>query len=170
MVNSPIRDKGFLVMKSTVFGVTLLTVIWIVLRENLSVQTALTGLLASAACIYFCHRFLPLPKTSDIRLIRLLVYFLFLIGQVYIAGISVIRILLTGSGVRVVDVKTGITNPLLRTILVNSITLIPGSVSLELEDCTITVLWLVKREQDHTDKATELLLHKLERMLRKAEG
>ena len=82
-----------------------------------------------------------------------------------------IKIILTDARVEVVNVQTNITNPFLRTLLVNSITLVPGSVSLDLNENTITVLWLMQKSAPpgETEKADELLKSKLEGMLIKAQ-
>jgi multisubunit Na+/H+ antiporter MnhE subunit len=90
---------------------------------------------------------------------------------VYIAGFLALRVVLTGAHVEIVEVKTEITNKFLRTILVNSITLVPGSVSLDLQDDAITVLWLQKKTEgsSNIENAGELIKGKLERMLRKMQ-
>jgi multicomponent Na+:H+ antiporter subunit E len=154
---------------AVIFATALLTLVWVILRESLTPRTILTGMAVSVCCLYFCHRFLPIPKTSGIRFFRLIIYLLYLIGQVYISGAAVIKLIFTGAAVEVVQVRTKITNTLLKTLLVNSITLIPGSVSLELQDDIITVLWLVKKSAEKRMNPDEALLHKLERMLKKAE-
>jgi len=159
-------------IKNSVFAVLLLTFVWVILRESLAVSTIATGVVLSVGCVYFCRKFLPLPKTSDIRLFMFALYLPFLLGQVYIAGFSAIKLLITGARVEVVEVKTTISNLFLRTVLCNSITLVPGSVSLEMKDDTITVLWLIKKTQapEYSKRAQEVLLCGLERMLRRAEG
>jgi multicomponent Na+:H+ antiporter subunit E len=159
-------------VRNTVFALALLTLVWSVLREDFTLPTVFTGLAIGGACIWFCHKFIPLPKTSGIRYSRLVIYYFYLIFQVYLAGIGVIRLLITGAGVDIVRVNTRIGNVLLRTILVNSITLIPGSVSLELEGDLITVLWLTKRGAPPPSglPPEQKLLVKLERVLGKAEG
>ena len=157
--------------KNALYSIVLLTVMWIVLRESVTLLSVATGIAISTGCVYFCHRFLPLPKTSNINPLRLAVYLFYLLGQVYVAGFLAIQIVLTDAHVQIVEVKTKITSKFLRTVLVNSITFVPGSVSLELQDDAITVLWLTKKEPgpEELERAGELIKGKLERMLLKAQ-
>ena len=83
-----------------------------------------------------------------------------------------IQLILTEADADIIEVKTSLKNVFLRTLLANSITIIPGAISLELKDDTITVLWLKRREDDsrHARKTIESLKCKLERILLKAEA
>jgi len=100
-----------------------------------------------------------------------MLYLFYLIGQIYIGGISAIKIILFGAHVEIVKIQTHIRNKVLRTILVNSITLVPGSVSLDLSEDVITVLWLKRKTSGapDIDNADEILKDKLEGMLLKAQ-
>jgi len=151
--------------------VILLTAIWIVLRESFSIASVGAGVVVSVCCVMFSRRFIPLSKTENIRPFRLFVYLFYLLGQIYIGGVTAIGAVLFGAHVEIVEIKTHIRNNVLRTVLVNSITLVPGSVSLGLKDDTITVLWLVSKKNGppDIDNADELLKGKLERMLLKAQ-
>ena len=148
-----------------------MTAIWIILTESFTVRTVATGFIISIGCVFFCNRFLPSPKTESINLFRLVLYIVYLFKQLYRAGLACIVIILTNAHVEIVEIKTQITNKFLRIILVNSITLVPGSISLDLNDDTITVLWLKKKTAETTEKedAGEILKGKLERMLIKAQ-
>ena len=151
--------------------IILLTAVWIILREDLTVITAIIGLVLSVCCVLLSRRLIPLAQTDPVKPLRLLAYVFYLLGQIYIGGIMSIMIVLFGAHVEIVEIKTKLRNRLLRTILVNSITLVPGSVTLDLHEDTITVLWLTKKtvSQAEIDNADELLKGKLERMLLKAQ-
>ena len=155
----------------TFFAILLLTLLWVILRENITVPEAVTGAIAGCACLFFCRKYLPFSKIENIRPLRLALYPFYLIGQVYLAGIGAIKIILTNADAEIIEVKTQVKNPFLRTILANSITLIPGSVSLELKDDAITVLWLKSKSNDstHALNAGESIKNKLERKLLKIE-
>lgn len=155
--------------KTALYSVILLAAAWIVLREDFTLLTVATGIVIGAGCLYFCHRYIPLPKPPHIHPFRLAIYVIYLVGQVYVAGLSAIKIILTDAHVEIVEIKTQITDKFLRTMLVNSITLVPGSVSLELRDDAITVLWLKKAGARELENADELIKGKLERMLIKAQ-
>ena len=157
-------------IKNTICGTILLTVVWIILREDLSVLTVTTGAFISCGCILLCRRFLPAPETPGVNYFRLAVYMLYLLAQVYIAGIATIRIILSGARAEIIEVQTKITDGFLRTLLVNSITLVPGSVSLDITDDRITALWLVHKNKNPRGKSPEdFIKNNLERMLIKAQ-
>jgi len=139
------------------------------LREGFTISIVVSGLVISACCVFFALRFLPLSKTDPINPLRLALYLFFLLGQMYSACFMVIKIIFTGAHVEIVEIQTKLTNKFLRTILVNSITLVPGSVSLGLEDNRITVLWLKKKNDIGSANADEFLKGKLERVLIKAQ-
>ena len=151
--------------------VLVLTAVWIILRENFSAITLAIGFVVSLCCVWFFYRFFPALKTENLSLIRLFVYFLYLIPHIYIGGIGVIGIILSGAQVEIVEIKTQLQSRFLRTLLVNSITLAPGSVALDLREEGITLLWLMKKSENppETDKIEELLKGRLERMLLKIQ-
>ena len=121
-----------------------------VLRESYSLFTVISGVVIGVVCLIFYRIFFPLPKTAPIKPLRLILYLIYLFGQVYIAGFKVIGIVFTTAHVKVVEIKTKISDKLLRTILVNSITLVPGSISLDLDEDKITVLWIRKLHRRKT--------------------
>jgi len=151
--------------------IILLTIVWVILRESLTVVTAVAGLVLSACCVLLSRRLIPLAKTEPVKPLRLFVYVFYLLGQIYIGAIASVMIVLFGAHVEIVEIKTKLRSGVLRTILVNSITLVPGSVTLDLSEDTITVLWLTKKNASKAklENAEELLKGKLERMLMKAQ-
>jgi multisubunit Na+/H+ antiporter MnhE subunit len=148
--------------------IILLTVVWIILRESLTVMTAVTGLAISVCCVLFSRRVIPLSKTESVKPLRFVIYLFYLLGQIYIGGVAAIKLILLDAHVEIVEINTQIKSSVLRTILVNSITLVPGSVSLDLTEDVITVLWLTKYPPD-IENAGKLLKGKLERVLLKAQ-
>ena len=154
---------------NSLYSIILLTAVWVILREGFTISIVVSGLVISACCVFFALRFLPLSKTDPINPLRLALYLFFLLGQMYSACFMVIKIIFTGAHVEIVEIQTKLTNKFLRTILVNSITLVPGSVSLGLEDNRITVLWLKKKNDIGSANADEFLKGKLERVLIKAQ-
>ena len=157
--------------KNSIFSIVLLTAGWIVLREDFSVVTIATGFVVSAGCVWLCRKYLPLERIEGVNFLKLAGYPFYVAGQVYLSGIAAIRIILTRARVDIVEIKTTINNEFLRVVLANSITLIPGSVSLELKDDTITVLCL-RRETDSEPDAEEIskrLKGRLEEKLLKAQ-
>jgi len=157
--------------KNSVYLIVLLTIVWVILCEKLSVTTVATGIAISGGVVYFYRKYLPLNKITGVSFLKLAMYSFYLVGQIYIAGFNAIKLILTEAKVDIVEVKTKITNDLLRVVLANSITLTPGTVSLELKDETITVLWLREKTSDSEDlaDADELIKGKLEKKLISAQ-
>ena len=159
------------VNRNSIYAAVLLAAVWVILRESVTVWTVTGGIVIGGGCVYLCAKLLPSSKMPVINPFRFTLYLLFLLGEVYLAGFSAIKLIIKGAEVEIVEMKTKVSSPFLRTILVNSITLVPGSVSLDLNGDMITVLWLKKKTADphYIHYADELIKGKLERMLLKAE-
>ena len=157
--------------KNSLYLIIVLTIVWVILCEDISVMTVVTGTVVSAGCAFFYRKYLPFGTITGVSFLKLAMYSFFLIGQIYIAGFQAIKLILTGAKVSIVEVKTKITNELLRVILANSITLTPGTVSMELKDDEITVLWLREKTSgpQDLDNADELIKGKLENKLLEAQ-
>ena len=157
--------------KNSIYVVAILTIAWVILRENFSVLSVLTGIIISTGCVYFCYKLFPRSKTQDINLFRFLIYLLFLLGQIYKAGFWAIKVIIKGARAEIIETKTKISSLFLRTVLANSITLVPGSVSLDMKDDIITVLWLMEKNtsSQQTKEAAESIINKLEKMLLKVQ-
>lgn len=157
--------------RNSVYAIALLTAVWIILRESASLSTVAAGVVLGAGSVYVCRKLLPMPEAPGIRIFHFAVYLLYLVGQIYIAGIYSAKLVIQGARIEIIETKTAISSLFLRAVLVNSITLVPGSVSIDLKGDKITALWLCEKESDPdiTHKAEELILDKLERMLQKAQ-
>ena len=158
--------------KNTFHTIIVLTLVWITLIEDFSIGTAATGIAISTISVYIYSRFLPFPKIENIIVFRFIIYLFYLFGQVFVCGFTAIKLILTGADVDIVEIKTNVSNGFLRSILANSFTLTPGSVSLELKDDKISLLWLKGKNDSHQDavEAAELLKVKLEKKLLKSQG
>jgi multicomponent Na+:H+ antiporter subunit E len=158
-------------MKNTIFAVMLLTAVWVILVESFSLPLLAAGVVISAGSLYIYHRFLPLPKITGINFLRLALYPFYLIGELYLSAFGAMKLIVKGASVDVVEVKTRISNSFLQTMLANSVTLTPGSISLDLKDNRISILLLKGKAENHEEaqKAGEALIHKLEKILIKAQ-
>ena len=156
--------------KHTFFVQLAMTVVWVILVEELSWRSVTMGLVSGMVALHFIGRFLPYGEVRNVNFWKLLTYPFYLIGQIYLAGFQVIRIILKGSIVDVVTVETKIKEDSIRVILADSITLTPGSILLLLKDEFITLLWVRdKNTPGDPETASRLLKSKLERRLIKAD-
>lgn len=156
--------------RHTIFIVPALTVVWIILMEEISVLSVVLGVVTGVLVSVFSKKFLPSQEISNVNFFKLITYPFYLIGQIYVAGVAVIKIILTGSVVDIVTVKTALKSEALRVILADSVTLTPGSILLKLDKENLTLLW-IRGKDTHADPDTagELLKGALERRLLKAE-
>jgi len=157
--------------KHTFYVILTLAVVWIIMMENISWRTIGTGLLVVIVVMHFERKFLPYEEIKDVNFFKLATYPFFLIGQIYLSGWQVIKMVITGCRIDVVNVRTPLKSDTLRFILGDSITLIPGSVLLEIEGDKLTVLWIVptKTPQLNEEQTEEMMKGKLERRLGSAE-
>ena len=150
------------------FIITLaLTCVWILLREDFTIITIVLGLIFSIITLIFCNMALPVGKVRNIKAHKLVMYPFFLIGQVYLAGFHVIKLIFTGATAEIVQVKTNIENESLRILLVDSVTLTPGSVLIKLEGDEFTLLWLKGKGDEllTPEQRDDAIKGKLERWL-----
>jgi len=122
--------------------VIVFAIIWIVLTERITPWSIAAGLVVSTGCVIFCRKFLPLDKISGVNYFLLFIYIFYLIGQMFVGAISAIRMIVKGAKADIIEIHTDITNEFLRVMLANSITLVPGSVTLEMKEGRITILLL----------------------------
>ncbi|MCL2203314.1 MAG: Na+/H+ antiporter subunit E [Defluviitaleaceae bacterium] len=156
--------------KRNIFVIPALTLVLVILMEEISLSGALIGLVTSTVVVFFVARLLPLQEISSVRYIKLATFPLYLIGQIYVAGFQIMRMILQGAKVDIVTVKTEIKSEALRVILVDSITLTPGSVLLDLDEDRVTLLWIRdKNAPADAAAADRQLKQKLERRLLKAQ-
>ncbi|MCL1998938.1 MAG: Na+/H+ antiporter subunit E [Turicibacter sp.] len=124
-----------------------LTVIWLVLREDFNILDVVLGFVISIGCLLYSNRFLPIKKIGNVNVLKLVSYFLYLIGQIYVSGYVVIKMILKGN-VRadIVKTETVLKSEVLRVILVDSVAITPGSIPIHIEDDTLDVLVLKSAE------------------------
>jgi len=160
-------------MKNYVSAFVILYTIWIILVGNLTLYTLISGAFVSAACILFTKKFMPLKAISNVRFSKLFLHCLFLIMEIYRHSFIVIRLIFTGAKADVVRMKTDIRSEFLQAILINSITLTPGSIPLNLDDIKdeLLILVLVKDQKTPSPKEKETILDpiNLERYLIRAQ-
>jgi len=152
------------------FSIVSLTVIWIVLRENISVLDIVVGIVAGTACLLFAQRFLPSEEVDNVKFHKIITYPFWLLGQIYLSGFFVIRMIIFGARADFVPISTKLNSNIMRVILGNSITLVPGSITLDQKKNKYTVVLM--RDKDASDPEgdmSDIVKGKLEAKLIKAE-
>ena len=156
--------------RHTLFVYIALTLVWIVLVEEISWRSLAMGMFFTIICLHFAGKFLPYEEIRRVNFFRLITFPFFLVGQIYASGFVVIKIILKGHKLDIVTVRTKIQNETLRVMLADTITLTPGSIMLDLVDDFVVILWMREKGlKVDSDTAGELIKGKLERGLLRAE-
>ena len=149
-----------------------LVLAWIILSETFDPLFIFAGIIIGIFSIYLSRKYLPIKKIDNVSLSKLWFYPFYLLGQIYIGGIYVTKIILLGERTDVVTIKTHLEVESLRVMLADTITLTPGSILLDLDDKYIKVVWLRKRtdpDPELVENKDEILKGSLEKKLFKAQ-
>ena len=156
--------------KHTFFVQLALTAVWVIMMEEISWRSVAIGLMISMLAVFFTSKFLPYAEIKNVRFFKLATYPFFLIGQIYLGGIQMMKAVLKGSVVRIDTVKTDLKAEALRVILGDSVTLTPGSVLLELEGDELTFIWFHDKKLANVSVAdAQKLTAAPEKRLRRAD-
>lgn len=126
--------------------IVLLSLVWLILFEDITAFIVLSGILMSILVVLFTDRFLlkgNYEHSYMISLGTLAKYTVLLVYEIYLAGMDVIPNILTGKAdVQIITCETKLKDELNIDILANSITLTPGTVTVEKKGTTLQVLAL----------------------------
>ena len=154
--------------KHTIFVTVALTLVWIILMEQISWQNAAIGMFVSTLCMHFISKFLNFEEIRNVNFYKLAAYPLWLVGRIYMDALYMIKMILTDSKWGVSTHQLELDNESLRIMLADSITLTPGSIYLEREGKTITLLCIDRINKEGYPTALDDL-RSIEKMLMKAQ-
>jgi multicomponent Na+:H+ antiporter subunit E len=156
--------KNYIIMFITLMG------IWLMLNNSVAPQIIISGLVVSLLLSFlFCRQcnvftgFRLTPKS-------VLYAFLFLITFIYEmikANLDVARRVISPSlpiNPGIVEVKTRLKSKIARMVLANSITLTPGTFTMEIRDDSLFIHWIDVASKD-VEKSTRLIVEKFEKYL-----
>ncbi|MCL2753653.1 MAG: Na+/H+ antiporter subunit E [Defluviitaleaceae bacterium] len=152
-----------------------LAVIWVVLTETLSWESVAVAMIIAVFAVHFSDKFLPSAnkEAGTVKFSKLIFYPFYLIGQVYLAGFSMLKFVIVGAKFEFVPVKTTLKSEPLKVLLMDSMTLVPGSVSVDIKDDIITSLWIFDKklnlDQMGKEAVSEMAKGNLEKKIKKAE-
>ncbi|MFH2130687.1 MAG: Na+/H+ antiporter subunit E [bacterium] len=148
----------------------ILMVVWIVLNNSLHIQVILVGivvvsiiaaLFASKSDVFACIRLNPKA------LLYTLIFFFVFLRELVKANLDVaLRVVSPTIRINpgIVEVKTRLTSPLARLALANSITLTPGTLSVDIQGDTLFVHWIDVTATD-AEQATKIIAATFEKYL-----
>ena len=167
----PLRAR----MKSTAYLFVISLLVWLGLTSSLRFQEVLVGV---AICVVLSlwlgeqYSRLGLPPPGAKRLLFLFAYLVVLAFEILRANLDVAyRVLHPAMPIRpgVVVIKTRLTSDIAKMILANSITLTPGTFTLDVVGDRLLIHW-INVQTDDIDEASRLIGGKFERYLRVVFG
>ena len=168
------REKRLIMVR--VFTVFMLCfVFWILMAQDfnpLSLAVAAGFSVASALYSFglFYEQHLRPTARIFLRFDLVIVYVAVILYLSYIAIIDIIRRMLTGDyRPGIVKIRTRLRSPFGRAVLCNTISIVPGTLSLWMEGTTIYVHWF-NVETRHTKKASRMITFLIEDILERIFG
>jgi len=148
-------------------------IVWMLLTWSTDTQVIIAGLIASAIVAILFHEILPKEHhlfISPMRLFWLLVYLPVFFYYVMKANLDVVyRALHPKMPIKpgIVKIKTELTTESGITALANSITLTPGTLTVDLTDNGFLYIHWINVKSDDIEEATKHIAHKFEWFLKK---
>ncbi len=145
-----------------------MTFVYIILSEAYSLKSLGIGMLFGIASMFVCVLFFPnsFLERYDIKIPALLWYFIRLIIIIIISGIkSLFTSFFEDTATLLIEYKSSLKSDMLITLLANSITLTPGTTTIDKHNSTLKVMRLCKKgDEENIDD-----IKKLEELIAKAE-
>ena len=145
--------------------------LWLALSSRLDWPELITGgVVCLIVCLFASHIYskLDLPPLSIKRILFFLVYLIVLFWEIIKANFDVAyRILHPKMPIKpgIVVIKTTLKSDIAKMILANSITLTPGTFTLDVIGDKLLIHWINVKAED-IDEATSLIGHRFEKYLR----
>lgn len=153
-------------------AIALYTLYWVILSEKCNLQTIIIGIIVCFSIAFLNSKFAKISCVNNAKLILkrakyLTVYTLVLLKEIVIANIEVAKTVLSPKmniSPCMVSITTKLKTDFYKTLLANSITLTPGTITVALEGNTLTIHCLKK------DYIEGLVNSKFEEILLKVEA
>ena len=148
------------------------TIYWASLFESFSLEILTSGIAVSVISVYLSEKHVihgTYYSLYNFNILQLMPYFLILLKEIYTSSFSVMTSIISGKAeVSVISIPTKISDDFRLSILANSITLTPGTITMDMKKGSLTVLWLNPQNDDPLI-AGEIIKGRLERMLKEGK-
>jgi len=145
--------------------------LWLILNGRITLEICLFGLAICVLIYLFMCRFMDFSPKKDMRLMRntgyAVIYFFVLLKEIFISNFKVMMIVLFKHipiTPALTEVRVNLKSRITRTILANSITLTPGTITVKVEGDVFTVHCLSQEMIEGIEDST------LTRLLKRMEG
>lgn len=158
-------------MRSFLYLFFFLFLIWLALTSSLHWQELSVGACISlllALVLYKRYFALGLPPLSVKRIVYTLIYIIVLFKEIILANLDVAyRVIHPKMPIKpgIVVIKTGLKQDIAKLILANSITLTPGTFTLDILGDTLLIHWINVRATE-TAEATRMIGERFEKYLK----
>lgn len=140
------KKNKFKNITNYIFVILLFSIIYVVLSEEFSGKNFLFGLAISIACIYVTNRYLISDSYFSmfpVDLFKFIYYFCFLIIKIIQSGVNAAILTITNkSKIEFFTFKSELNNDFALNLLANSITLTPGTVTINRDDSSLLIMQL----------------------------
>ncbi len=161
--------------KNIVISSVILFIFWVLINNNFETSTLLIGaglsLFLSLVFCRSCNVFGDVKLTPAALLYTFVYLFIFLIELIK-SNLDVARRVVSPSlpiKPGIVEVKTSLKSPMARMILANSITLTPGTLTVDVKGDHLFIHWIEVKTADQ-QQATKEIVQKFEKYLTKIYG
>lgn len=158
-------------VRDSLYLFVILAAVWLALTSSFHWQELAAGAVVSLVLALFLGRTyagLGLPPLTLRRIWYFIVYLLVLLQEIVRANLDVAyRVLHPGLPIRpgIVVIKTDLREDIAKMMLANSITLTPGTFTLDVLGDTLLIHWIYVRSEDPAE-ATRLIGRRFERYLK----
>ncbi len=168
------KNEGFTVkerIKSFCWLFFFLVILWLLLTSTFNSQELIVGVFVCSVIALVTYKFyikLGFPSVSLKKFYFSLVYILVLFFEILKANIDVaLRVIRPSLPINpgVIIIKTGLRSDIAKTILANSITLTPGTFTLDIQGNKLLIHWIDVEATD-IDAATNIIGERFEKYLR----
>lgn len=145
--------------------------LWLIFSGKITLEIVIFGIVISAAVTLFCWKFLEYSLKRDLMALKLLPqgirYFFVLVIEIIKACASMIALIFSAKYEPepvLITIKTDLRTGLARTVLANSITMTPGTITVELEDNVLKIHCIDKQMAEGIDNSIFVkILRKMEK-------
>ena len=145
---------------------------WLLFSESLSLISLAAGVFFSTAVALFSYSLFIDEQEAEKKglLFNIYIsffYLLFILFEMYAASFKVLYNIIKGNiNPRIVHFRTRLKSDTARVILANSITLTPGTITIDLDDDHLIVHWL-NAKTTHSRYSGDLIKGKMEKLLKR---
>jgi multicomponent Na+:H+ antiporter subunit E len=166
-----IKQNRELFFRNFIYLFSVLMILWIALTASLGAEELITGFIVSLILSLFSRKnfqIIGFPIITLKKVVYSVIYLLILFKEIIIANFDVAyRVIHPKIPIKpgIIIIRTELKQDLAKLILANSITLTPGTFTLDIDDDRLLIHWIYVRTED-TEEATRLIGERFEKYLK----